>query len=127
MLRNENIEEEKENIQEKKHLSLTMKVSSTIANRSKYSLRYVFNATSTWELPVPALTTLYLDNAALVCDENTDKCIDLFSKCANLKNLTLKDCYMEGFKGLSICLPKLSNLTIEIACGSVEVFNIERD
>ncbi|KAJ0462860.1 putative F-box domain, leucine-rich repeat domain superfamily, F-box-like domain superfamily [Helianthus annuus] len=105
-----------------KHLSLTMKVLSDIEYRSKYSLRYVFNATSTWELP--ALTTLYLDNAALICDENTDKCIDLFSKCANLKNLTLKSCYMEGFKGLGICLPKLSNLTIEIACGSVEVFNI---
>ncbi|KAJ0427763.1 putative leucine-rich repeat domain superfamily, F-box-like domain superfamily [Helianthus annuus] len=78
--------------------------------------------TSTWELPV--LTTLYLDGVTLCCDEKTDKCIDFFSKCANLKNLTLKSCYTKGFKGLSICLPLLSNLTLEDGCGSVKVYNI---
>ncbi|KAM0059687.1 hypothetical protein Hdeb2414_s0005g00184121 [Helianthus debilis subsp. tardiflorus] len=39
-------------------------------------------------------------------------------------NLTLKGCYTMGFKGLSICLPLLSNLTLEYVHGSIEVFNI---
>ncbi|KAJ0931403.1 putative leucine-rich repeat domain superfamily [Helianthus annuus] len=103
-----------------KHLSLTKE--NFLSYQRIYSCSYVFKATSTWELPV--LTTLYLDGVTLCCDENTDKCIDFFSKCANLKNLTLKSCYTKGFKGLSICLPLLSNLTLEDGCGSVNVFNI---
>ncbi|KAM0059689.1 putative leucine-rich repeat domain superfamily, F-box-like domain superfamily [Helianthus debilis subsp. tardiflorus] len=103
-----------------KHLSLTKENFSAYERR--YCSSYVFKATSTWELPV--LTTLYLDGVTLCCDDNTDKCIDFFSKCANLKNLTLKSCYTEGFKGLSICLPLLSNLTVEDVYGSVNVYNI---
>ncbi|KAF5753739.1 putative leucine-rich repeat domain superfamily, F-box-like domain superfamily [Helianthus annuus] len=104
-----------------KHLSLTKE--SFVSYQRRRSCSYVFNVTSTWELPV--LTTLYLDGVTLCCDENTDKCIDFFSKCANLKDLTLKSCYTKGFKGLSICLPLLSNLTLEDVCGgSVNVFNI---
>ncbi|MFS8030204.1 putative F-box domain, leucine-rich repeat domain superfamily, F-box-like domain superfamily [Helianthus anomalus] len=78
-----------------KHLSVTKEhVSAT-----PYLKTYVVKAPSTWEFP--ALTTLYLHDITLCCDENTDKCIDLFSKCANLKNLTIKSCYM-GVKVLSI-------------------------
>ncbi|MFS8030211.1 putative leucine-rich repeat domain superfamily, F-box-like domain superfamily [Helianthus anomalus] len=104
-----------------KHLSVTKE--NFVSYQRRRSCSYVFNATSTWELPV--LTTLYLDGVTLCCDDNTDKCIDFFSKCANLKNLTLKSCYTKGFKGLSICLPLLCNLTLEDVCGgSVNVFNI---
>ncbi|KAJ0427760.1 putative leucine-rich repeat domain superfamily, F-box-like domain superfamily [Helianthus annuus] len=103
-----------------KYLSLTKENFSSFERRRSCS--YVFKATSTWELPV--LTTLYLYGVTLCCDDNTDKCIGFFSKCANLKNLTLKSCYTEGFKGLSICLPLLSNLTIEDVYGSVEDYNI---
>ncbi|KAJ0824568.1 putative leucine-rich repeat domain superfamily [Helianthus annuus] len=103
-----------------KHLSLTKENFSAFQRR--HSSSYVFKATSTWELPV--LTTLYLYGVTLCCDDNTDKCIGFFSKCANLKNLTLKSCYTEGFKGLSICLPLLSNLTVEDVYGSVEDYNI---
>lgn len=42
--------------------------------------------TSTWKLP--ALTTLYLKNIGFN-DVISDKCIGIFSKCPNLKNLTL--------------------------------------
>ncbi|KAF5782351.1 putative F-box domain, leucine-rich repeat domain superfamily, F-box-like domain superfamily [Helianthus annuus] len=67
-----------------KRLSLTKENFSAYERR--YYSSYVFKATSTWELPV--ITTLYLDGVTLCCDDNTDKCIDFFSKCANLKNLT---------------------------------------
>ncbi|KAI7739819.1 hypothetical protein M8C21_024283, partial [Ambrosia artemisiifolia] len=79
-------------------------------------------ANSIWELT--ALTTLYLHSVTLRCDENADKYVGFFSKCANLKNLTLKSCNTKGFKGLSICLPLLSNLTLVDVDGSVKVFNI---
>ncbi|KAI7739816.1 hypothetical protein M8C21_024280, partial [Ambrosia artemisiifolia] len=88
----------------------------------RHSISYVFKATSIWELP--ALTTLYLHDATLCCDENTDECIGPFSKCANLKSLTLKDCYIKGFMELSICLPLLSNLTLENFDGNLKIFDI---
>ncbi|XP_035838661.1 F-box/LRR-repeat protein 25 isoform X2 [Helianthus annuus] len=106
-----------------KHLSLTTEDFSSNGYRRKFSFTYVFKATSTWDLP--ALTTLYIHDVYLCYDENTDELfIDLFSKCANLKNLTLKGCYTKGFTGLSICLPLLTELTLETEYGSVEVFNI---
>ncbi|KAJ0431819.1 putative F-box domain, leucine-rich repeat domain superfamily, F-box-like domain superfamily [Helianthus annuus] len=64
---------------------------------------------STWELPT--LTTLDLHSVTLCVDE-ADKCIGIFSKCANLKNLTLKDFGTES-DGLSIFHPRLANLTLE--------------
>jgi hypothetical protein len=66
--------------------------------------RKYLTASSTLELP--ALTTLYLSSVVLY--DNT-----LFSKCPNLKNLTLKSCEMEGLDSLSICHHRLSNLTLE--------------
>ncbi|MFS8030434.1 putative leucine-rich repeat domain superfamily, F-box-like domain superfamily [Helianthus anomalus] len=66
--------------------------------------------TSTWELPT--LTTLDLHSVTL-CDDEADKCVCIFSKCANLKNLTLKDYATTGSDGLSIFHPCLANLTLE--------------
>ncbi|CAH1415157.1 unnamed protein product [Lactuca virosa] len=45
-----------------------------------------YSATPAWDLP--ALTTLHLYNITVV----SHKCIDLFSKCPNLKNLKLRNC-----------------------------------
>ncbi|GJS32220.1 F-box domain containing protein [Tanacetum coccineum] len=93
-----------------KHLTLTL------ASGYKSS-----TLTSTWDLP--ALITLCLTNIKL--DD------DLFSNCPNLKNLTLISCDTairlpeESGKiksHLNICLPKLSNLTLEyISCNVVNV------
>ncbi|PWA74207.1 F-box domain, Leucine-rich repeat domain, L domain-like protein [Artemisia annua] len=84
--------------------------------------RYGFTSTSTLELP--ALTTLYLHDFTLCCDENIDKDIGLFSKCANLKILTLKGCKVIGSDHLNICHPLLSNLTLEDVQGSLNVVNV---
>ncbi|KAJ0790791.1 putative F-box domain, leucine-rich repeat domain superfamily, F-box-like domain superfamily [Helianthus annuus] len=102
-----------------KHLSVTKEDFSATPYLRECSFTYAIKATSTWELPV--LTTLYLDGVTLCCDENTDKCIGFFSECADLMNLTLKGCYTMGFKGLSICLPLLSNLTgFQHCCSSTQ-------
>ncbi|PWA90117.1 F-box domain, Leucine-rich repeat domain, L domain-like protein [Artemisia annua] len=87
--------------------------------------RAVFTPTSTIELP--ALTSLYLEDITLSCDgntEKTDKCIGLFSKCANLKDLTLSHCTVRGLKRLDICHPLLSNLTLQYVHGSLKVVNV---
>ncbi|KAJ0466573.1 putative F-box domain, leucine-rich repeat domain superfamily, F-box-like domain superfamily [Helianthus annuus] len=107
-----------------KHLSFTMKCSAAREYRTIVEyLPYYFKATSTWDFP--ALTTLYLHSVTLCCDERNDPCIDLFSKCANLKDLTIRDCYMNGFEVVRICLPLLSNLTLEQSIsGSVKDINI---
>ncbi|MFS8006525.1 putative F-box domain, leucine-rich repeat domain superfamily, F-box-like domain superfamily [Helianthus anomalus] len=107
-----------------KHLSFRMKCSAVREYRTIVEyLPYYFKATSTWDFP--ALTTLYLHSVTLCCDERNDPCIDLFSKCANLKDLTIRDCYMNGFEVVSICLPLLSNLTLEQSIsGSVKDIHI---
>ncbi|KAF5753908.1 putative F-box domain, leucine-rich repeat domain superfamily, F-box-like domain superfamily [Helianthus annuus] len=60
---------------------------------------------------LPTLTTLDLHSVTL-CDDEDDKCSGIFSKCANLKNLTLRDFATES-DGLSIFHPRLANLTLE--------------
>ncbi|KAJ0816130.1 putative leucine-rich repeat domain superfamily [Helianthus annuus] len=75
---------------------------------------------STWELPT--LTTLDLHSVTLCVDE-ADKCIGIFSKCANLKNLTLKEFATTGSDGLSIFHPRLANLTLE-SDNFVKVVNV---
>ncbi|GKE42949.1 F-box domain containing protein, partial [Tanacetum coccineum] len=79
--------------------------------------RLCLTASSTLELP--ALTTLYLSCVKLYPDANT-----LFSKCPNLKNLTLTDCSMKGLDSLSICHHQLSNLTLEHDWGGATVVNV---
>ncbi|GJZ16273.1 F-box domain containing protein, partial [Tanacetum coccineum] len=68
---------------------------------------------STWDLP--ALTTLCLSRIKLD--------VDLSSNCPNLKNLTIIRLPKESGKSdLNICLPKLSNLTLEyVSCNVVNV------
>lgn len=65
---------------------------------------------STWDLP--ALTTLSLESVTLL-EKNTDKDNGIFSKCANLENLTLKKCHVIGEEGFTICHSRLCNLTFE--------------
>ncbi|KAK9052832.1 hypothetical protein SSX86_029462 [Deinandra increscens subsp. villosa] len=98
-----------------KHLSWTMQL-----DRPR---RYHYSSciTSTWELPT--LTTLDLHCVTLCVDE-ADKCIGIFSKCANLKNLRLKEFDIKGSNGFSICHPRLSNLTLENSHYNVKVINV---
>ncbi|KAJ0824569.1 putative F-box domain-containing protein [Helianthus annuus] len=105
-----------------KHLSVTKERFPCTVYRWRHPFSYAFKATSIWELP--ALTTLYLHDVTFCCDENPVERIDLFSKCANLKSLTLKGCYIYGITGIRIRLPLLSNLTLESVGGDVEVFGI---
>ncbi|PWA67797.1 F-box domain, Leucine-rich repeat domain, L domain-like protein [Artemisia annua] len=81
-----------------------------------------YGCTSTSTLELPALTTLYLHACTLCCDENINK--HIFSKCANLKILTLKGCKVIGSDHLNICHPLLSNLTLEDVHGSLNVVNV---
>lgn len=69
-----------------------------------------FVATPKWDLP--ALTTLHLDHVKLSNDNDKDS-TGLFSKCTNLKNLTLKRCGLDGKRVFNICHPRLSDLTLE--------------
>nr|XP_043607786.1 F-box/FBD/LRR-repeat protein At5g56420-like [Erigeron canadensis] len=73
--------------------------------------------TSSFELP--ALTTLYLCGLTL-CSDN---CIVLFSKCPNLKNLTLSRWSTKESNDFTICHPQLTNLTLERG-HSVKVVNV---
>ncbi|XP_071695727.1 F-box/LRR-repeat protein At3g26922-like [Rutidosis leptorrhynchoides] len=97
-----------------KHLSLTTEYSGS---RRGYDIKFYMNLRSTWELL--ALTTLHL-NYVTFCDGNTG----IFSKCANLKNLTIKHCKTKSPNGLIICHPQLSNLTLEDGHRSVKVVNV---
>ncbi|GKE29301.1 F-box domain containing protein [Tanacetum coccineum] len=107
-----------------KHLSFKKEPYSW---NSKNSERSVLGLTSTLELP--ALTTPYLHDTTLFCDGNTDIISDahigLFSKCANLKNLTLKSCKVIGLNRLNFCHPLLSNLTVEDVQGSFNVVDVD--
>ncbi|KAM0059708.1 putative F-box domain, leucine-rich repeat domain superfamily, F-box-like domain superfamily [Helianthus debilis subsp. tardiflorus] len=70
---------------------------------------YAILIPSTWELP--NLVTLKICAFTLNADD-TDKCVDLFSNCANLKSLTLHHCRLRGLNGFNICHPGLSSLTL---------------
>ncbi|PWA42795.1 F-box domain, Leucine-rich repeat domain, L domain-like protein [Artemisia annua] len=106
-----------------KHLSFKKEPESRYSNNCK---RSVLALTSTLELP--ALATLYLHDTTLCCDGNedinSDTNIGLFSKCANLKTLTLKSCKVTGLNRLNICHPLLSNLTVEDVQGSFNDVNV---
>ncbi|XP_042756439.1 putative FBD-associated F-box protein At5g56820 [Lactuca sativa] len=67
---------------------------------------YSIIATPKWDLP--ALTTLHLHQVELSDYDD----IGFFSKCTNLKNLSLNRCRMTETKVLNICLPGLSDLTL---------------
>lgn len=65
-----------------------------------------------WDLP--NLTTLNL-NQIVLSDWRSDnkKSLDLFSKCVNLKNLNLTQCYMSAVKVFNVTAPRLENLSIK--------------
>ncbi|XP_071737315.1 F-box protein At1g60400-like isoform X2 [Rutidosis leptorrhynchoides] len=89
--------------------------------RKKYCDYVHINPTSTWELP--ALTTLYLSYVTL-CDDYTEKCIGVFSKCANLRNMTLSHYKTTSPDGFTISHPQLSNLTLENGYRGGKVVNV---
>ncbi|GJU04597.1 F-box domain containing protein [Tanacetum coccineum] len=94
--------------------------------RKKYVYRigkgYGFTSTSTLKLPL--LTSLYLEDIIFCCDDDSDKCVGIFSECVNLKILTLKGCKVTGFSHLNICLPLLSNLTLADVHGKLNSVNL---
>ncbi|MFS8030437.1 putative F-box domain, leucine-rich repeat domain superfamily, F-box-like domain superfamily [Helianthus anomalus] len=99
-----------------KHLSLSTDISQR--SRGKFGSCFV-TSWSTWELP--SLTPLDLHSVTLC----VDNCVGIFSKFANLKNLTIKHFKTSGSNDFSICHPRLSNLTLENSHDDkVEVVNV---
>lgn len=62
-----------------------------------------------WDFP--ALTTLHLSHIKL-CNNNTRDSVDLFSKCVNLKKLTLKHFIIDSVEVFDIITPRLANLML---------------
>lgn len=75
----------------------------------------------TWDFP--SLETLHLSGMALG-HSHVAKNINLFSKCVNLKDLTLHKCSMYGLKIVNVCCPQLSNLTISRVASYPEVLKV---
>ncbi|KAI7744532.1 hypothetical protein M8C21_016206 [Ambrosia artemisiifolia] len=94
-----------------KYLSLT---GSSIGFPDTYSIILE----STWDLP--ALTTLQLRCVAFYDDNGTG----IFSKCVNLKNLTLNNFTILGSCDFSVCHPRLSNLTLKNGYWALDAFNL---
>uniref|UniRef100_A0A5B6ZJM5 F-box domain-containing protein n=2 Tax=Davidia involucrata TaxID=16924 RepID=A0A5B6ZJM5_DAVIN len=61
-------------------------------------------------LNLPAIITLHLRGVSFSNDKS--KCLELFSNCLNLKNLTLIDCCTRGLDVFTIYSHQLVNLTI---------------
>ncbi|KAI7742903.1 LOW QUALITY PROTEIN: hypothetical protein M8C21_031328, partial [Ambrosia artemisiifolia] len=70
----------------------------------------------------PALETVCLSGMHL--DDDGDESLELFSKCVNLRDLTLHKCCMKDLKIFDICAPALSDLTITDAIAYPDVFNV---
>ncbi|KAJ9547209.1 hypothetical protein OSB04_019752 [Centaurea solstitialis] len=70
----------------------------------------------------PALETLNLSNLTL--SDPRYKILNLFSKCVNLKILTLHHCSMSLVEFFNVCTPQLSNLTITDPYTFPKVFNV---
>ncbi|XP_071696092.1 F-box/LRR-repeat protein At3g26922-like [Rutidosis leptorrhynchoides] len=103
-----------------KHLSLKTKYDGS-RRMWRFGDAVYINPTSSFELP--ALTTLHLDNVTF-SDVNTEKDIGIFSKCANLKNITLKNFKTMCSNGFTICHPQLSNLTLDYVDSNAKVINV---
>ncbi|KAL7611452.1 hypothetical protein Lser_V15G12052 [Lactuca serriola] len=98
-----------------KHLTVTRSPGEFIGYYLFY--RSSFIATPKWDLP--ALTTLDLHHVKLSNDNDGS---GFFSKCTNLKNLSLIACtLMKGTKVLNICLPRLSKLTLKYIRANIEL------
>ncbi|KAJ9547232.1 hypothetical protein OSB04_019775 [Centaurea solstitialis] len=100
-----------------KHLTLT-----THDDTAAYGLSV---PNSPWDFP--ALETLYLTNIEFrQIDDYIEyrSSLNLFSKCVNLKDLTLHRCYMFDVDIFDVCAPQLSTLTIMDPFRFPKVFNI---
>ncbi|KAK9068155.1 hypothetical protein SSX86_012266 [Deinandra increscens subsp. villosa] len=75
---------------------------------------------SAWDFP--ALETLNFTGVRL--GDGSEKNLNLFSKCVNLKDITLHRCCMKGVEVLNVCAPELSSLTVTEASVLPKVFNI---
>ncbi|KAJ9536307.1 hypothetical protein OSB04_un000516 [Centaurea solstitialis] len=75
---------------------------------------------SAWDFP--SLETLSLSNMQF--GEYGDKSFDLFSKCVNLKDLTLDRFTLWNLSIFNVCAPQLSNLTITNPYSFPKVFNV---
>ena len=92
-------------------LSITRSRAKIVGRPLFYGLSSI--PTPTWDLR--ALTTLHLHFIQL-SDDN------FFSKYTNLKNLSLRKCTLiKGKKVLNICLPRLSNLSLEYMRPNIEL------
>ncbi|KAI3703310.1 hypothetical protein L1987_73275 [Smallanthus sonchifolius] len=75
---------------------------------------------SAWDFP--ALETLNLTCMRL--GDGSEKNLNLFSKCVNLKDITLHKCSMKGLEVFNVCVPHLSNFTITENTVLPKVFNM---
>ncbi|XP_071732492.1 uncharacterized protein [Rutidosis leptorrhynchoides] len=80
-----------------------------------------YTSESDWDY-FPALEKLNLSNFEL--DVGKSKRIKLFSKCLNLKDLTLHGMNMNGLEELNLCVPQLSNLSVTFCELYPKVFNV---
>ncbi|PWA36957.1 F-box domain, cyclin-like protein [Artemisia annua] len=96
-----------------KHLILA------VYNRSMYA-GICHLPESPWDFP--ALETLNLKNVQF--HDCEDKSANLFSKCVNLKELTLHGFKMAPLETFTICAPQLSSLTIRNAYCFPKVLNV---
>ncbi|PWA90651.1 F-box domain, cyclin-like protein [Artemisia annua] len=90
----------------------------TLSANNIYSYCCIQN--SDWDFP--SLETLSLTNIQFGTD--SEKSVNLFSKCVSLTELTLHQMHMNGLKIFSICAPKLTNLTITEPDSFPEVLNV---
>ncbi|GJZ15256.1 F-box domain containing protein [Tanacetum coccineum] len=87
-------------------------------------IAWSYKLTITSILDLPALTTLYLRKVTLSCDDKTYNSVGPFSKCSNIKNLTLESCKTLGYTGFSFSHPLLSNLTLVEADGRLNAVEV---
>ncbi|KAI7751519.1 hypothetical protein M8C21_022431 [Ambrosia artemisiifolia] len=96
--------------------SQSLKYLRLTASRTNSAYSFFIILASTWDLP--ALTTLRLDYVGLY-DHNAR---GIFSKCANLKNLTISNFNSHNF---TFRHPQLSNLTLENGNSTLDAaFNV---
>nr|GEY05713.1 hypothetical protein [Tanacetum cinerariifolium] len=96
-----------------KHLSLKREFLYEESNKGLKRRSWSYKLKITSILDLPALTTLYLHKVTLCCDDKTYKSVGPFSKCTNIKNLTLESCETVGYNDFSFSHPLLSNLTLD--------------
>ncbi|XP_071705190.1 FBD-associated F-box protein At3g52670-like [Rutidosis leptorrhynchoides] len=89
---------------------LSLFSSQSLKDLTLIGLHFYIKITSSWDLL--ALATLHLESV-FVPEENAIKFGGLFSKCPNLKSLSLTTCRVDGRNGFTISHSNLSNLTLK--------------